>query len=140
MHLTRDPRRSPPHQLGIVVALAVLTAALWWGWFAWDSEYQVDPETGVASGPYEVWQGVGCAICAVVLVAAALQWLRPAVVILVMPPAFTLAFAGTAVPADETGLSGVGVVLVALGTVLGVALLVGLLEGARLAVGRRRSD
>ncbi|GAB3517415.1 hypothetical protein GCM10027402_00730 [Arthrobacter monumenti] len=116
MAFTRNPKIHPAKQMGLTVALAVFAAALWVGWFAWDTTYQRDRVTGELSGPYEVWQGIGCFLCAVVVVAAATRLLRAAVVIAVMPLAFTAAFALTVVPSDESGLAGVGVILIGLGT------------------------
>lgn len=127
-----------PLQVAAVVLLALLSASLWWGWFAWDTEYQLDPERGVMSGPYETWQGVGAALCGVALVAAALLVLRPRVVVVVGALAFTVAFAWTALSEDESGLAGVGVLLMAAGSTLGVLVVVLVLEGVRLLVRQRR--
>ena len=42
------------------LTVAVLSAGSWLAWMGWDDEYQIDPRTQVASGPYEAWQVVGC--------------------------------------------------------------------------------
>ena len=78
----------------------------------WDSEYQTDPVTGVSSGPYEAWQVIGCAVSLlIVFVAALILQVRP----LVAAPALTIAFAAgwvtTEAPRDDTGLYGVGLIL-----------------------------
>lgn len=117
--------RSTAGRLGIITALAVLTAGLWWGWFAWDDTYQRDPATGDASGPYELWQIIGCAACWIVLVLVAEKFLRPGTLLVVMPLSLTLAYGLTVISADRSGLAGVGVILVAAGTCLGTLAVIG---------------
>lgn len=63
MRLTRDPRRPPARQAVLVLVIGGLSAALWYGWFAWNTEYQDDPATGRMAGPYAVWQGVAAFLC-----------------------------------------------------------------------------
>ncbi|PVE20097.1 hypothetical protein [Arthrobacter sp. Bz4] len=110
------------------VSLFALSAGLWWGWFAWDTEYAVDPATGSVSGPYEAWQGGGC-----ILAWAGLGWignrmLHPAAVVAIMPVAFTTAFAISAAPMDDSGLWIVGAILMIAGTSIFTALFVALLN------------
>ncbi|WP_447646398.1 hypothetical protein [Nocardioides zeae] len=82
----------------------------------WDDEYQVDPATNEVSGPYEAWQVVGCVLTLLVVgVVAARRW-RPFGTALVLPVSFTLAWSVTAASEDDSGLWGVGAVLVLLGT------------------------
>ncbi|HEY1135240.1 MAG TPA: hypothetical protein VGE77_11765 [Nocardioides sp.] len=96
--------------------VAVLSAAAWWAWLGWDDEYQVDPVTDVASGPYEAWQVAGCVVTLLVVgVVAALRW-RPFGTALVLPVAFTVAWSVTSAAEDETGLWAVGAVLVLIGS------------------------
>lgn len=123
--------RGPAAQIGFVLALVAMTASLWWAWFAWDSTYQRDPATGEISGPYELWQGLGCGICWVALAIVAQAVLRPWVVVVVMPLSFAAAYSLTVLPADETGLAGVGVLMVAAGTTLGTLATVGAAWGIR---------
>lgn len=123
--------RSRTSQLGFTVALVVIVAGLWWGWFAWDDSYQRDEETGEVSGPYELWQGIGCGICWVVLVLAAERFLRPWILLIVMPLSFTAAYSLTVIPSDQTGLAGIGVILVAAATFLGTLAVIGVVEGFR---------
>ena len=56
--------------LGAVV-LAVATVLTWYAWLGHDTEMQVDPATGVASGPYTVPQVAGCVVTLVVLLVLA---------------------------------------------------------------------
>ncbi len=63
-----------PPRVVLVPGLALLTAACWWGWLAWDHSYRHDPVTGVSSGPYEGWQVVGCVVSLIVLATSAMRW------------------------------------------------------------------
>ena len=115
---------------GIILAIALfaLSAGLWWGWFGWDTEYDVDPATGTASGPYEAWQVSGCVVAWAVLGWIGNRMLPPVTVIVLMPLAFTAAFAISAAQADDSGLWIVGAMLIAFGTVIATALFVALLN------------
>src|SRR3954452_11193 len=108
------------------LVLAALTAATWYGWLGWDHEYQIDPVTGIASGPYEAWQVVGCVLTLLALALAAGVLIHPAVPIAVMPLAFTVAWSIDAASQDETGLWGVGAILILFGSLVGSAVVAGL--------------
>ena len=117
-----------------ILVLALASAGSWWVWLAWDDTYQTDPVTGVASGPFEGWQVVGCVLSLLVVGLLAHRYLPAGVVAVAMTVSFTLAYAVTVVPTDETGLSLVGVVMVAVGmtAISGlVAALVVAVRGAR---------
>lgn len=122
---------------GRLAALAVLTAGLWWGWFAWDDQYRRDPASGGVSGPYALWQGIGCAACWVVLAVVAERFLRPWILLTVMPLSFTAAYALTVIPPDRSGLAGIGVILVGLGTCLGTLVVTGATREVRGRIDRR---
>jgi hypothetical protein len=97
-------------------AVAALSAGSWLAWMGWDHEYQIDPQTRVASGPYEAWQVVGCGgSLLVLLVAALLVRVRWFVASPAMTVAFTAAWTATQALTDETGMYGVGMVLLLLG-------------------------
>jgi hypothetical protein len=99
---------------GLVVA--VLSAAAWFGWMGWDTEYDIDPVTQSASGPYQAWQVIGCGVTLLVLLVGALLVGVPAPVACVaITVPFTAAWTTTAAATDETGLFVVGAVLVFLG-------------------------
>ncbi|WP_247826119.1 hypothetical protein [Arthrobacter antioxidans] len=106
--------------------IAVLSAALWYGWFAWDTEYYYDTTAGEMAGPYAIWQGIGAFLCSFVVVGLAYRLLHFVVALLVLPAAFTAAWISTAAATDMTGLWAVGAVLVAVGTTLGSALMLGI--------------
>lgn len=125
MRLTRNRDRSPARQWASVVLIAVLSAGLWFGWFAWDTEYQYDAVAGRMAGPYAVWQGVGAFLCSIVVVWFAQRLLHFVVALLVIPTSFTFAWITTAA-SDETGLWLVGAVLVAFGTTVGSAVMLGI--------------
>ncbi|WP_203933286.1 hypothetical protein [Virgisporangium ochraceum] len=108
--------RPPAWQVLGGLGVAVLSAAAWFGWMGWDTEYDVDPVTQVSSGPYEVWQVLGCgATLLLVLVGALLTGVRAAVACAAMTLAFTAAWTATAATSDGGGLFVVGGVLVLIG-------------------------
>ena len=98
------------------LAVAVFSAGAWFAWLGWDSTYQVDPATQVATGPYEAWQVIGCGLSLlVVFVGALLAGVRPLLASAALTLAFTAAWTATAAPRDETGLYGVGMILLLIG-------------------------
>jgi hypothetical protein len=104
------------------LGVAVLSAALWFGWLGWDTEYHVDPVSQVESGPYEAWQVIGCGVTLVLLlVGALLMGVRAPVASAAMTLAFTAAWTTTAATNDETGMFGVGAVLVFVGLAVATA-------------------
>jgi len=111
-----------------MITLAVLSAGLWWAWFGWDTQRDIDPVTGSSSGPYEWWQVRSCLISWALLAWAGTEVLKPAAVILIMPVAFTASWILSAALTDDSGLWAIGAVLVAVGTLAGNALFVGLLH------------
>lgn len=106
------------------LGVAVLSAALWFGWMGWDTEYHVDAETQATSGPYEAWQVIGCVVALLVLhVGALLLGVRALVASVALTLAFTAAFTTTAAADDESGLFLVGAVLVFLGLAVASAVI-----------------
>lgn len=111
----QSPRSRTASALRPVLLTALLTAlaaGCWWSWLAWDDTYQVDPVTGVASGPYEAWQVVGCVLSLLALAVVAYLVLHPVLVGVGLTVGFTAAWCLTALPQDDTGLAGVGAVMV----------------------------
>jgi hypothetical protein len=103
-----------------VVLLAGASFGAYWGWLGWDQSYQRDPVTGVASGPYETWQVVGC-VLSLALVAVVAGFVRQAVVaMVVIPIAFTIAWSIPAQAFDDTGLWGAGAIMILMGMAVGV--------------------
>ena len=93
------PPRAPVVTTRRAVAVGLTAAAAvgcWAGWMGWDRRYDVDAVTGQVSGPYQPWQVVGCVLCLLVVVVAAVRWLTGWVVIATVPVAFTLAWAVSA--------------------------------------------
>jgi hypothetical protein len=110
-----------------VLLIGVLSAGLWYGWFAWDTEYQYDRSTGRMGGPYAVWQGVGAFLCSIPVFWLAQRLLRFVVAFLVIPSCFTFAWVTTAAATDVTGLWLVGAILVGFGSAVGSAVMLGLI-------------
>ncbi|GGK09763.1 hypothetical protein GCM10010123_44600 [Pilimelia anulata] len=111
------------HRPGTVVApaalaLAALSALSWFAWCGWATP--PDPATGAVA--YAPWQVAGCALTLLALAAAAAWWVRPWLPLAVVPVSFTAAWSVTASAADDSGLWGVGAVLLAAGLVAGTGL------------------
>ncbi|MGH3503608.1 MAG: hypothetical protein ACRDQA_22330, partial [Nocardioidaceae bacterium] len=98
------PRDSRPWtvRVAFVVVLALLTASAWWGWLGWHD---------LEDGDYQVWQGIGCVLHLLALGIIAPRFTRPITAIVTMTSAFTVAVGADWIPTDETGLAGVGVVM-----------------------------
>lgn len=124
--------------LGVAALLAAACFAAYWGWLGWDQTYQLDPVTGAASGPYEPWQVVGCALTLVLVAMVAGLARQAAVAMVVMPCAFTIAWSMPARATDESGLWAVGAIMILVGMTAGVAVVAPLLSllGSRLLIGR----
>ena len=137
--MTRSRDRPPLEQWSFVVLICLLSAGLWFGWFGWDAEYQYDAATGEMTGPYEIWQGVAAFLCGIVVVGLAYRLVHFVVALLVIPISFTLAWISTASTLDSSGLWVVGAILVALGTTLGTAVMLGIAAAVE-ALGNRQSS
>jgi hypothetical protein len=119
-HVASRPRSLPWHQALGGLTVAILSAGSWFAWMGWDHQYQIDPRTQVASGPYEAWQVVGCGgSLLLLLVVALLMRVRWFIASPAMTVAFTAAWTATAASNDETGTSGVGTILVLTGLTVG---------------------
>ena len=118
------------------VTVAALAAASWYGWMGWDTEYQIDPVTQVASGPYQAWQVIGCVLSLlVVFVGALLAGVRPLWASAALTLAFTAAWTATAAPEDETGMYGVGMIMVLVGLAIATTVIAAVVQGLR-GIGR----
>ena len=138
--MTRSRDRPPLEQWSFVVLICLLSAGLWFGWFGWDAEYQYDAATGEMTGPYEIWQGVAAFLCGIVVVGLAYRLVHFVVALLVIPISFTLAWISTASTLDSSGLWVVGAILVALGTTLGTAVMLGTAAAVDAIGNRQRSS
>ncbi len=113
MHFS-SAERSYFLRVAALVAVGALSALSWW---AWMGRLQVSV--------YPVWTGVGCVLTLIALGVVAsirLPWL---LVASTMTLGFTKAYAATVLPQDDTGLSGVGVLLVGVGMAMGTCLVCG---------------
>ncbi|GAB3521729.1 hypothetical protein [Arthrobacter monumenti] len=112
-------------QAVLTVLFAVAAATLWLIWFIWPVQLGLGSRV-----PAAVWM-IGFAVSAIVLMMFACRNLHPAVVCLAVPAAFTLGFALTLVPADSTGLSRIGLMLVGLASFTVIPLVVLVYTGIR---------
>ncbi len=103
--------------LALLLALGAVVAHL--AWLGWDHEYQVDAATGIASGPYEAWQVIGCVATLALLAAAAGLAGRPVLAVAVLPIAYAAAWSVQASQAGEPNLWPVGAVLIVAGVGVG---------------------
>jgi len=111
------------------VALAVATVLTWYAWLGHDTEMQVDPATGVASGPYTVPQVAGCVVTLVVLLVLAVltgvpRWSAAAA----MTVSFTAAWTVQAAASDDAGLYMVGAFMLAAGMTAGTVVVASLTD------------
>lgn len=116
-----------------VVALAV--AVIYMGFLGLDRAKDVDPITGVVTGPYSPGQVIACGLAYLFVVAVG-GTRSPVVAGVVAPLTFTLLWSITAAtdPLDQ-GLWPIGAVLVGIGTAAGAALAAAV--GAALAAAVR---
>jgi len=117
--MTAVPVRT--HRIAGTVLLVVATLVAWWAWTVWDLHYDVDPVTGAVSGPWSPWQIAGSVMTVLLVVVVAVRRLPLWIVVPVVPLAFTTAWIATAVPNDDSGLFGVGALVVLAGTTAGTA-------------------
>lgn len=116
MESMASERRRPAFQVIGFLTVAALSVLLWWGWLGWDTQYQVDAATNEASGPYQAWQVIGCALSLLILlVSAVLAGLRPLFASAALTLAFTTAWTAQAATTDDTGLYIVGALLLFVG-------------------------
>ncbi len=111
--------------LPAVLLLAAATAATWAAWLGWESGYHTDPATGAVNGPYAWWQVAGCVVTLIVLAAVAARRLSVWVVVPVMAVVFTAAWSIPAAASDDSGLWGVGAIMVLFGMSVGAAVVAG---------------
>jgi hypothetical protein len=108
--------------LGGGVALAAATVACWYLWLGRDTDYQTDA-AGDTTGPYTTGQVAGCVLTLLALAVFAVLLRVPVwIVIVAMTVSFTAAWTAQAAGTDETGMYGVGAILVFLGMAVGTTL------------------
>ncbi|SDS92766.1 hypothetical protein [Actinoplanes derwentensis] len=128
-------------QTAAAVLVAALSALTWYAWLGWDDQYQLDPATGVESGPYEAGQISGCAVTLLVLLVTAVlagAWEVPAATALTL--GFTVVFTIDAARKDESGLFAVGAVLVFLGVGMASGVVSAIMFGIRDRRASRRGQ
>jgi len=105
-----------------LVLVAVATVGTYFAFLGRDTTMNVDPVTGVASGPWTTAQVAGClGTLLVVLMAAVLLRVPPLVGAAAMTVSFVAAWAVQAGADDESGLFLVGAMLVFVGMAVGTS-------------------
>ena len=115
----------------VTVALVVVLAVAYQGFLGWDTEYDVDPVTGAQSGPYQSWQVVGLGVAAVIAVALATWFGEPVTAWLVSVGVLSWLWARDASATDDSGLWGVGLMLLVPGLLIGLGAVVAITTAAR---------
>ena len=113
--------RSKPPVVLTAIVLVVLTTFTWWAFLGRDTARLVDPATGTVTGPYEAPQVIGCVVVLVALVVVATLVAPTWLAVLGVALPFTAAWTIQAASSDDSGLWGVGAVLVLIGTLGGGA-------------------
>ncbi|MEV5551866.1 hypothetical protein AB0L35_38020 [Streptomyces sp. NPDC052309] len=115
----RQDIREPAGRLLTVLALAAVTAAAWAAWLGWDQQRDVHPD-GSTTGPYEAWQVIGLVLTLLAPVYWAASRRPVADAVLGITLGLTVASAYDWSD-DASGLFGVGVTLVMLGSLAATA-------------------
>lgn len=114
--------RRPGAVLGLLLGF-VAGLLVWFAWLSWDLYYTND--LGQTQGPYQPWQVVACGATIVAVTVALGLWTRwtasgPFYVAIGATGGFSLAWGLDALPQDDTGLSGVGLLMVVIGVGAGL--------------------
>ena len=133
-----SPRNRPP---AFVLALGAVLGALTWGaWLGWDRTASYDVITGTMQTPYVTLQVLGCALTVGMVTAVLAALWHPRAAAVGVSLGFWLVWTVDAASRDDTGLYGVGAVLLAIGLALGTTVAAALGVGVRRAIesARRR--
>ncbi|MBP2472625.1 hypothetical protein JOF53_001497 [Crossiella equi] len=117
---------TPVHVTVTALVLAVLTVGVWWAFLGWDTQKDFDPATSTYSGPYEIWQVLGCGAALVVLVVLGSLRIPALVTAPVVAVTFTAAWSIGAATSSTDSLWLVGAGMVLFGLLVGGALVGGL--------------
>ncbi|GLF94997.1 hypothetical protein [Streptomyces yaizuensis] len=125
----RKGLRKPAPDLLVTLVLAGVAAALWAAWLGWDQHRDVHPD-GSTTGPYEAWQVIGLGLT--LLVAVGLAAFREYVVASVIGVTAGLTVASFYDWSDDsTGLFGVGVGLIMMGSLAATGIVSFLIASAK---------
>ncbi|WP_051501379.1 hypothetical protein [Nesterenkonia sp. AN1] len=131
---TRDSRASQTLRVAAWAGFVVLgTAGAWFGSLAllpWELGYIQDPAAGVEQGPPMPWQFLVCGIL-LLGIAVVTSWNRCWPTVLLLPASLTLAWSVTVSGSDESGLWWVGAAYMALGSLVGTLVVLGVTRFAR---------
>lgn len=114
--------RRPGAVLGLLLGF-LAGLIVWFAWLSWDLYYTND--LGQIQGPYQPWQVVACGVTMVAVTVILGLWTRwtasgPFYVAIGATGGFSLAWGLDALPQDDTGLSGVGLLMVVTGVGVGL--------------------
>ncbi|MFI2431336.1 hypothetical protein [Streptomyces sp. NPDC018693] len=121
-------------QLGSILALAVVSSALWAAWLGWDQHKDVQPD-GSETGPYDAWQVIGLVLTLLLPVCWAAARRHYAGAVLGTTLGLTAA-AWYDWSEDSSGLFVIGVFLLMTGTFVATTFIAGLFASAQRDGGR----
>ncbi|MFD8420293.1 hypothetical protein [Streptomyces sp. NPDC059466] len=124
----------PVPQLVSILLLAGVSLAMWAAWLGWDQHRDVHPD-GTTTGPYEAWQVIGLVLTLLAPVYWAASRHHVAAAVLGTTAGLTVA-AWYDWSDDSSGLFGVGVGLVMVGSLAATAVVTAI-ASARRRDGRR---
>ncbi|MEU6394120.1 hypothetical protein [Streptomyces sp. NPDC046939] len=121
-------KRTPLHQALAAVLLALIAGAAWAAWLGWDQHRDVSAD-GTETGPYEAWQVLGLVVTLLLpVIWAATRHYVPAAVLGTTAGLTIAAYVDWS--DDASGLYGVGVLMVMLGSAAATAVVAGLAQAA----------
>lgn len=115
--------------------------ACWWAWLSWPEYYLND--LGQSQGPYKPWHVICCGLTVTAVVIAVGRWSRwrgtgPFMAAYGAVTGFAYAWCYEA-SQDETGLFAFGLVLLLIGTIVGLSIVASVLAAVRAAAYTRKT-
>jgi len=126
--------------LGVVIGLAVFSAAMWFAWLGWaNANHGIE---GYKPGPYEAWQVIGCAASVVLATVIAFLAFGQKSVGIALAPLAAIAFAMPLTwdaSEDSTGMYLILTFEVVAGGTLGLIAVLAMTASVHAAWTRRRT-
>lgn len=130
-----SPSRSRP--VATVLLAVVLGALTWAAWLGWDRTASFDVVTDSVQYPYVTLQVVGCAVTVLLAMVVLAARGRSVAAPIGVAVGFWLAWTVDAASQDDTGLFGVGAIMLAFGLAVATVLAAVVGAGVRRLLDRR---
>lgn len=138
---TEHSHPSLVHRALTLLALALFAAAMWAAWLGWDTEYY--ELAGVTQGPYREWQVLGCGLSVTAGAVLAQVWHRAAEMVVPLAAAaivgFSVPWTVRAMQTDDSGLFGVGLIMLLVGGGISLAVVLAITGAALRRLRARHS-